>query len=79
MFCCIFHSFSFVVPPNKTARVNSISSDRFTMEHCVVSHSHAKVAAEGEGIIVSYDYRVAAKAPHPDHIRRVLEHIERGS
>ena len=46
------------------------------MKYAVVSRRHAKVAAEGEGIIVSYDYRELRKAPLPEEIKgriRILE------
>ena len=39
------------------------------MDYLVVSHAHQRVAAEGEGLIVTYDYREKRKAPVPDEIR----------
>ncbi len=44
-------------------KVSSIESDRFVMDYCVVSHKHQKIAAEGEGLIVSFDYKAAKKTP----------------
>jgi acyl-CoA thioester hydrolase len=44
-------------------RVASVGPDRYTMEHRVVSHRLQKVAAEGEVLIVAYDYKQAAKTP----------------
>ena len=56
------------------ARVRDLAEDRFTMLYRVVSHELSAVAAEGEGLIVSYDYRAAAKAMLPDAIRaKILE------
>ena len=57
-------------------RVRRLQSDRFLMEYRVVSQRHAAVAAEGDGLIVSYDYRAAAKAPVPDGVRRAIEDLE---
>ena len=58
------------------AKISEIEDDRFLMKYAVVSRKHAKVAAEGEGIIVSYDYRELRKAPLPEEIKtriRILE------
>ena len=60
------------------ARVASVEADRFRMEYRVVSHQHGKVAAEGDGTVVSYDYRKGAKAPLPDAVRLRIEAIEGG-
>ena len=38
-------------------RISKVEHDRFVMEYYVVSHKHQKVAAEGEGVIVSFNYR----------------------
>lgn len=60
-------------------KVTEIKDDRFMMKYLVVSHTHNKVAAEGEGLIVSYNYRELAKAALPDEIRRRIEAIEKNS
>ena len=60
-------------------KVTEIKDDRFLMKYLVVSHTHNKVAAEGEGMIVSYNYRELAKAALPDEIRRRIEAIEKNS
>jgi acyl-CoA thioester hydrolase len=61
------------------ARVEGLSEGRFTMIYRVVSHQLEAVAAEGEGIIVSYDYRAATKAPIPDTIRQRILAIDPGA
>jgi acyl-CoA thioester hydrolase len=38
------------------ARIAAIGDDRVRMEHAAVSRKLAKVAAEGDAVIVSYDY-----------------------
>ncbi|MEE2888019.1 MAG: thioesterase family protein [Planctomycetota bacterium] len=55
------------------ARVTDIGEDRFTMLYRIVSHELQAVAAEGEGMIVTYDYHKSAKARLPDAIRTRLE------
>jgi acyl-CoA thioester hydrolase len=59
-------------------RISEIEADRFVMKYVVVSHAHAKVAAEGEGLVVSYDYRALKKAPLPGEIKRRIELLEQG-
>jgi len=56
------------------ARVSDLQTDRFTMDYAIVSTDQDAVAGEGKGIIVSYDYSAAAKAPIPSD---VLERIRR--
>jgi acyl-CoA thioester hydrolase len=58
------------------ARVSEIGDDRFTMSYAVVGRQAAKLAAEGDGLIVSYDYRENRKAPVPDEVRRRIEALE---
>lgn len=56
------------------ARVTDVQGDRFTMLYRVVSHKHKKVAAEGDGLLIAYDYHALKKASLPDVIhRRILE------
>lgn len=57
-------------------RVSDVGEDRFTMLYAVVSQRHGKLAAEGEGLLVSYDYRAGRKAPIPDLVRRAIEELE---
>jgi acyl-CoA thioester hydrolase len=60
-------------------RITGVEADRFVMKYVVVSHAHAKVAAEGEGLIVSYDYRALKKAPLPEEIKRRIEALEQSA
>jgi acyl-CoA thioester hydrolase len=54
-------------------KVIDIAQDRFTMKYVVVSHKHQKIAAEGDGVVVMYDYREGKKTAIPEAIRqRVL-------
>ena len=55
------------------AKVTDMEEDRFAMNYVVVSHRHQKIAAEGDGVIVMYDYREGKKTAIPDEIRaRIL-------
>jgi acyl-CoA thioester hydrolase len=57
-------------------RIIRVEEDRFLMEYLVVSHEHGKVAAAGEGMIVSYNYSEKKKARLPDELRRRIEALE---
>jgi acyl-CoA thioester hydrolase len=61
---------------SSAVRITSMSEDRFTMEYAVVSHSLEAVAAEGQGIIVTYHYGEGKKVPIPEEIRRRIENLE---
>ena len=50
------------------ARIGDIGTDEFMMHYLVFSHRHQRVAAEGSGRIVSYDYRNKCKAPIPEEL-----------
>ena len=54
-------------------RATEIGEDRFVMEYRVVSLDQNAVAAEGNGVIVSFDYTKRMKAPIPSSIRQKLE------
>ncbi len=56
--------------------VTNIASDRLTMRHVVVSQRHGRVAAEGEGVVVSFDYHARHKAPLPDAVRQQIETLQ---
>jgi len=59
------------------ARVSDMGPGRFTMKYRVVSQGHGKVAAEGVGILVAYDYNEHRKATWPDSIRDAIAGLER--
>jgi acyl-CoA thioester hydrolase len=58
------------------ARVTDIQPDRVTLEFKLVSEKLNAVACEGQGVVVSYDYRAGTKAPIPDSIRKAIEELE---
>jgi len=51
------------------ARVTDLTNDRFTMLYRVHSHTLGEGAADGEGLIVCYNYREKTKATLPGVIR----------
>lgn len=56
--------------------VSQIDADRFIIQFQIVSQKHQKVAAEGEGVIVSYDYRENKKAPLPEEVKQRIQALE---
>ena len=57
-------------------KVTDIQDDRFVVHHRVVSHKLGRVAAEGEGVIVSYDYRANRKTALPDEMKQCILNLE---
>jgi acyl-CoA thioester hydrolase len=60
------------------ARISDIGPDGFTMKHGVASHRLSKIAAEGEGLLITYDYRNLRKVPVPAELKRSILEIEAG-
>lgn len=58
------------------ARISQIEKDRFVMEYRAVSHQLNRIAAEGDSLIVSYDYNAGKKASLPGEIRKGIAEIE---
>ena len=59
------------------ARVSELADDRFTMQYRICSHTLQGVAADGEGLVVSYDYRANAKTRIPASIRDAIMALEK--
>ena len=56
------------------ARLIDVLEDRLTMLYRVVSHNHKKIAAEGDGLLMAYDYKGMRRASFPALVReRILE------
>ncbi len=58
------------------ARVPSVGGDRFVMEYLVVGQRSGKAAANGSGLIVTYDYQAGKKAPLPAELLQSLRTLE---
>ena len=57
------------------ATVTEVQDEFFTMRY-VVSTQHDKIAAEGEGRLVAFDYAAGQKTTWPDELRRRVEQIQ---
>jgi acyl-CoA thioester hydrolase len=58
------------------ARIARVDEDRFVMFYAVYSHKLQKIAAEGEGTIVCFDYRENRKAPLPKSLKENISNLE---
>ena len=61
------------------AKVVSIEDDRFVMNHLVVSKKHQKVAAEGDGVIVAFNYREGKKVTVPEVVKQRIIDIQKSA
>src|SRR5438552_3519574 len=58
------------------ARVGAIGEDRFNIDLILVSHKLQALAAEGQGVIVTYRHHEGRKTPMPEELRRRIEALE---
>lgn len=58
------------------ARVSGLAPKGFTMQYTVASRRHGKIAAEGEGRIVTLNYAAGGKAPLPGVVRDRIQALE---
>ena len=61
------------------AKVVSIEDDRFVMNHVVVSKKHQKVAAEGDGVIVAFNYREGKKVTIPEVMKQRIINMQKST
>lgn len=52
--------------------ISRLEEDRLLMSYAIYSNKFEKVAAEGEGLLVYYDYDKSEKTKIPDKLRRRL-------
>jgi acyl-CoA thioester hydrolase len=57
-------------------RAIEMEADRFTMEYVVLSEATGEVAAEGAGVVVSYDYDAHRKCPLPAPVAAGIRALE---
>jgi len=60
------------------ARADQVTESGFLMHYRAVSERHGKVAAEGTGRIVSFDYRQGGKSPLQREIVEAIARLEGG-
>jgi acyl-CoA thioester hydrolase len=58
------------------ARVKEMSTDRFTLEHRIVSQRLGAVATEGTGTVLPFDYIRGQKAPISAELKRRIDALE---
>jgi len=58
------------------ARISKIGRSSMTMEHRVVSEKLRAIAAEGDSVVVTYDYVEKKTIRVPDDLRAAIAHIE---
>ncbi|MHB8091591.1 MAG: acyl-CoA thioesterase [Syntrophales bacterium] len=58
------------------AKVTNIGKHSFMMGYCVFSASHQKMAAEGEGLIVTFNYQENRKVAVPEELRQRILALE---
>ena len=58
------------------ARAIDVSEDRFTLVYRMVSDQQQAIVADGESVVVSFDYTVRRVAPIPDYVRAGIEQLE---
>ena len=60
------------------ARVITMESDRVTIEHRLVSAKWNDLVAEGQVVVVCFDYRAGTKAAMPHELRARIDALEQG-
>ena len=58
-------------------RAAEVQLDRVTIEYKIVSTKLDALAADGQAVVVSYDYNAAKKCPIPESVRAAIEELER--
>ncbi len=59
------------------AKILSMEEDRVVMGYEVFSTRHKRIAAEGEGVVVTYDYRNNKKVAVPEELRKKIMEMEK--
>jgi acyl-CoA thioester hydrolase len=58
------------------ARITRLGNSSLTMQHHLVSHTHGKMAAEGESVVVMFDYEAQRPVRISADIRKAIERFE---
>ena len=58
------------------AGVSELGADRFTMRYRVTSDRHGRIAAEGWGVVVAFDYGAGRKCALPSAVRESIQALE---
>ncbi len=57
------------------SRITELQDDRFLMEYGIYSLKDKRVAAEGDGFIIFYNYKTLEKANIPEELLRTLQSL----
>lgn len=58
------------------ARIITIEPDRVTFEHRIIRENHDYLAAEGQAVVVCFDYRSGQKVAIPPELRERIDTLE---
>ncbi len=58
------------------ARITRLGRTSLTMEHAIYSETQQALVADGDSIIVVFDYAAQKPAPIPDALRTAIEELE---
>lgn len=58
------------------ARITRLGNSSMTMEHRLVSHTHGRLAAEGESVVVMFDYKAQRPVRISRDVRAAIEAFE---
>jgi len=58
-------------------KVTKIEADRFMMDHRIVSTQRKKIAAEGNSVIATFNYRENKKAVVPEELKKKIGDLEK--
>ncbi len=61
------------------ARIQSAQGKKISMQYQVFSTSQQKIAAEGEGLIIYFDYEKQQSCPIPDSILKAINTLEQST
>ena len=59
------------------ATIEELAEKRFVMHYAVWSENQQKIAAEGEGLVVYYDYEAGKSCPVPDVIVENIHKLQK--
>jgi len=60
-----------------SASIESIGRSSMKMKHLIYSTSQQAIAAEGDSVVVMFDYKSQGPVPVPDDIRAKIDELER--
>ena len=59
------------------AKLLALDRDRFTLRHTLVSQATNEMVADGDAVVVAFDYRNGIKVSVPDDMRDRINNLER--